>query len=141
MAVGFADMANYSKLVTSVGDEKAVEYLQEAFKAAGDIIIKNGGHIHKYIGDGILFSFADPKMAVLAAKEIASSYSQEIGDLTLKYNVSVATGDVLICKVGHPSYLVNDIMGEVVDRAAMLIKKAYQSSSGVAFCDKTKSYE
>jgi hypothetical protein len=32
-------------------------------------------------------------------------------------------------------------MGEVVNRAAMLVKKAAKSESGVAFCNETKKYE
>jgi adenylate cyclase len=141
MAVGFADLTNFARLVDAVGSEKSIEFLQEAFKVAGDSIIKFGGQIRKYMGDTILFTFTDPRQAVYAAKEIASGYRREVNSLTLRYNVAVATGEVIVGKIGHPSYLVEDVMGEVVNRAAMLVKKAAKSESGVAFCNETKKYE
>jgi len=132
MAVGFADLSNFAKLVDAVGSEKAIEVLQDAFKVAGDSIIKFGGQIRKYMGDTILFTFTDPRQAVCAAKEIASGYRREINSLTLRFHVAVATGDVLVGNIGHPSYLVEDVIGEVVNRAAMLVKEAAKSESGVA---------
>jgi adenylate cyclase len=140
MAVGFADLTNFAKLVDTVGSEKSIEFSQDAFKVAGDSIIKFGGQIRKYMGDTILFTFTDPRQAVCAAKEIAG-YRREVNSLTLRYNVAVATGEVFVGEIGHPSYLVEEVMGEVVNRAAMLVKKAAKSESGVAFCDETKKYE
>ena len=141
MAVGFADLTNFVKLIDTVGSEKTIEFLQEAFKVAGDSIIKFGGQIRKYIGDSILFTFTDPHQAVCAAKEIASGYRREINSLTLRFHVAVATGEVFVGKIGHPSYLVEDVMGEIVNQAAMLMKEAAKSESGVVLCHETKNYE
>lgn len=140
MSVGFADLTNFRLLVDTVGSEKTVEYLQEAFKVAGDKIINYGGKIHKYIGDTILFTFDDPNNAVSAAKEIAG-YIKEVGSITLRFNIGIATGEVLIVKIGHPSYLVDDILGETVNRAAILSREAGKSESGVAFCEETMKWE
>jgi class 3 adenylate cyclase len=137
MTVGFADLTNFKLLVEREGIEKTVSCLQEAFKIGGDKIINYGGKIRKYIGDTILFTFVYPEQAIEAANEMAG-YLHEEGPLTLRFNIGLATGDVYVVKIGHPSFLVEDILGETVNKAAMLVKEAAKSDSGVALCDKTK---
>jgi class 3 adenylate cyclase len=141
MVVGFADLTNFAKLVDAVGSEQAIAFLQDAFKIAGDSIIKFGGQIRKYIGDTILFTFTDARQAICAAKEISSVYRRTVNSLTLRYNVAVATGEVLVGQIGHPSYLVEDVMGEVVNRAAILVKEAAKNEAGIALDNETKKYE
>ena len=140
MSIGFADLAHFVKLLEAVGEERTIEYLQEAFKAAGDAIVRHGGQIRKYIGDMILFTFTDPRQAVQAAREIATGYKQKVGAITLRFNVAVATGEVLVCQIGHPSHLIEDVMGTTVNRAALLLREAAQMGSGVALCDETEKY-
>jgi len=138
IAIGFADLANYGKLIETVGTKKAIEYLQEAFKATGDAILKHGGKIHKYVGDAVLFYFDEPRAAATAAREIAAGFRRNAGDLSLRCAVAVAYGEVAFCRIGHPSLLSDDIMGEPVNRAARLLKEAAASSSGIAFCEEMK---
>ncbi len=141
LSVGFADLTHYAKATEALGSEKVIALLQEAFQAAGDSVVKHGGQIRKYIGDTILFTFTDPHQAICAAKEIAAGFCREVDSLTLRYHVAVATGEVLVGEIGHPSYRVEDVMGETVNRAALLIKEAHKSESGCAFCEETKKYE
>jgi|GEM_PF-3786056 len=48
MSVGFADLANFAKLLDTVDTPRAIQILRDAFKTAGDFIIKFNGQIHKY---------------------------------------------------------------------------------------------
>lgn len=137
MTVGFADLTNFNMLVEKEGIEKTLSCLQRAFKIAGDKIINYGGKIRKYIGDTVLFTFVYPEQAIEAAKEIAG-YLDEEGPITLRFNIGLATGDVYIVKIGHPSFLVDDILGESVNRASLLVKEAAKRDSGLAICENTK---
>src|SRR5437764_1378880 len=83
MSIGFADLTHYARVVEMLGSEQAVVLLQEAFLAAGDVILKYGGQIRKYIGDAILFSFDDPRQATRAAHEIAACFRRDVGPLTM----------------------------------------------------------
>jgi adenylate cyclase len=141
LSVGFTDLTHYAKAVETLGSEQALAFLQEAFQAAGDVIVQRGGRIRKYIGDAILFTFDDPQQAVCAAKEMAAGYCREVEALTLRWHVAVATGEVLVGEIGHPSFRVEDVMGETVNRAARLMKEAHQSESGCAFCEETRKYK
>lgn len=137
MTVGFADLTNFRLLVDSVGIEDTFQYLQEAFRVVGDKIVAHGGRIQKYIGDTILFTFDDVKKGVAAANEMAG-YLKEVGDITLRFNIGIATGEVMVVKLGHPSHVVEDILGKTVNRAAILSREAGKGDTGVALCEETK---
>ncbi len=137
LTVCFADLTNFRLLVETAGIERTYEYLQEAFKIAGDKIIQYGGTIRKYIGDTILFTFDEPGNTVKSANEIAG-YIKEVGEISLRFNIGIAAGEVLLVKLGHPSFLVEDILGRTVNEAEMNVKKARKSESGVAYCKETE---
>ena len=139
MSVGFADLTHYERLMAAVSEEEAIAHLQACVQAAGDVIVKHGGQIRKYIGDALLFSFTDPRQAIGAAKELAQ-FSREVEGLTLHYDIAIATGEVLVVQLGHPSYVVEDILGETVNRAAKLLRQAAQSKDGFALCEETQKY-
>jgi adenylate cyclase len=138
MSVGFADLAHYARMVDLLGSEGALDVLQQALEDAGGAIVRHGGQIRKYIGDAILFSFEDPRSAARAAAEIAGGFRRDIGPLVVRYRVAVATGEVLLCELGHSSHRVQDIMGHTVNAAARLVKEAHRSESGVALCEETQ---
>jgi adenylate cyclase len=140
IAVGFADLSDYTQLLKTVGPEQAIAYLQAAFKATGDTIIKHGGKIHKYVGDAILFYFDDPRRAATAAREIVAGYERQIGKLVLRCAVGMAYGEVVFCKLGHPSRMVDDIIGEPVNEAALQLKQATSGETKLAFSPSMRPY-
>lgn len=133
MTVCFADLKGYARLAEAEGDEKAVSLLQEAFKAAGDAILNHRGKIRKYIGDALLCTFDSPEDALSATREIAL-YRATVGDLSLSFCMGIATGEVLEGEIGHPSFLMEDVMGNTVNRAAMLMDKAGKEGDSIV-CD------
>ena len=137
LSICFADLSHFAKLSVAVGEQKAIDILQNAYEKAGDSIIKHGGRIRKYIGDAILFSFAEPALAVAAAEEIISGFRFEVDDLIVRFHVSIATGEVYVGEIGHPSLMVEDVLGEVINRAAVLLKEAPKRKNGIALCDET----
>ncbi|MBN1461253.1 MAG: adenylate/guanylate cyclase domain-containing protein [Armatimonadetes bacterium] len=139
MSVGFADIRNFMRLADEVGTEKAIGVLQDGLVFAGDAIVSHGGEIRKYMGDALLFTFSDSREAVSAAREIAQ-YRREIGAVTISYYVAIATGEVAMAQIGHPSYVVEDIFGETVNRAAILLNEARESEEGIALCQETQKY-
>ena len=68
LAVGFADILNYAKIMTEIGGVKSIEILDEAFEAAGEVIYQNTGEIRKYIGDAILYTLDDPSKSEIVAR-------------------------------------------------------------------------
>lgn len=134
MTVGFADLSHFVRATEVLGDEKAIEMLQSAFKAAGNCIIKHGGKIRKYIGDTILFTFDEVKAACLAAHEIRDSFSFNQEKLHVRFNIGLATGQVWEVMIGHPDCKVEDVYGKTVNTAALLSREAYKARMGIAMC-------
>lgn len=139
LSVGFADMAGFATLPQTLGWERTVGVLNESFRAIGSIIVQHGGHIHKYIGDAMLFSFTDPHQAIRAAEKIGQ-FRYQVDHGQIRYYVTIATGEVIQLELGHPSLLVNDIMGEPVLRANWLLAQAENSPQGYVLCEETKKY-
>jgi adenylate cyclase len=139
ISVGFADIRNFMRLADEIGTEKAIGVLQDALVLVGDAIVNHGGQIRKYMGDAILFTVSDPREAVNVAREIAQ-YRRDVGSATISYYVAIATGEVTIAQIGHPSYVVEDIFGETVNRAAILLSEARESEKGIALCQETQKY-
>ena len=138
-SIGFADLSNFAVLIDKIGEEKGIALLQNAYEFAGDIILENGGTIHKYLGDAILFSFPDPQQATKAAHQIAEKH-WPIEDTDLFFYVGVATGEVLIGTIGHPSYMVEDILGTAVNQASIQLDKAKNSNNHVSMCKETQKF-
>lgn len=139
LSVCFADQENYLKVIEKIGEEDAINLIQDAFKTAGDIIFQNGGKIVKYLGDAILFYFEDTKTAVKSAELIAKCFNKKIDGIDIGFAVSVATGDVYLTKIGHPKCSFDDIMGTTVNKAALLIKQTRESDDRIALCPETKA--
>lgn len=137
MTVGFSDLANFMRACEKLGDEQTVEILQEAYQAAGDAIVAQGGKIHKYIGDMIMFSFTNAAKARKAAEEI-SHFSKKIGSVEIYFNTGLATGEVLLGKIGHPSAQFVDVIGRTVNHAALLQMKASKEKTRLEICPDTK---
>ena len=90
------------------------------------------------MGDSILFYFEDVKSAVKASKEIAKCFDRSVEGFDVRFNVSIATGDVCLTKVGHPNFLFDDIMGITVSKAAILLREANKRDDGIALCPETE---
>lgn len=132
MTVGFVDMAKF--MVTFKEADAMVEGLQTFYQAVGDRIFAHGGRIIKYIGDCILFTFPEPGPAVAALQEITA--------LTIKgchINGSLATGEVYHGPCGHPDFQLDDVLGPVVNTAALLMKQARNAPDHMALCETTLS--
>ena len=140
LTVCFSDITNFSRIMESFNEEKSVALLQEVFTDIGDIIEKNGGEIRKYIGDAMLFTFADPKNAVAAVKEIAQ-VRKILDEFEVETHVTAATGEVLVAEIGHKTNRIEDIFGNTVNIAARLLKTASANESNYALCPDTQKFD
>ena len=56
----FTDIRGFTTLSESVSSEKVVEWLNEYFSRMNAVVTKFGGHINKFIGDGLMIVFGAP---------------------------------------------------------------------------------
>lgn len=139
LSIGFADLTYFVRLMEAVTAERAVEILDERLQAAGDCIVAHGGEIRKYLGDAILFTAPTAPGAVAAAREIAALPPVEVGGVSLRFRAAVATGPVVKTEIGHASRRIEDIFGQAVNQAALLLRDAANSPDAVALCPVTQA--
>lgn len=137
LSVGFVESTGFMRISERLDGPALVTLVQMLYDTAGDVIVRHGGRIQKYIGDAVLFTCPDPRAAVQIAREIVANGDREIEGITTGRYVAVATGDVLVTEIGHASYRLQDVFGVTVNQAAILLRDAKQSPTRVALCPET----
>ncbi len=129
ITVVFADLSSFTELTHELGPERTHEVVDAFLRMAGDILVKHGAFIDKYLGDAVMALFnvplrrADhPTRAVTAAAEIESELPalSERLQLDLQASVGIATGWARVGRVGSQDSKDYTAMGDVVNLAARL---------------------
>lgn len=69
-AMAFMDLSGYTALTEERGDEVAAELVGSLNDLVLRTAVPRGGQAVKFLGDGVMFHFADPGQAVLASLEL-----------------------------------------------------------------------
>jgi class 3 adenylate cyclase len=92
----------------------------------GDAVVGSGGSIVKYIGDSVLCRFLAGREveAVRCARRLREGFRALVGRHApgdgARLEVAISSGEVVQGVFGHPSKLLDDIMGETVANAFIL---------------------
>jgi len=133
--VMLADLTNYIQLWNRIGAERAIAELNEALKVAGDIILANNGQIVKYVGDAILASFPSQNEGRTAAHQLRRQYDKRIDGQPLLFRIILVTGEAFAVKVGHPSLIQDDLMGDALNMAFKHLGDAKSTPDGIVEID------
>jgi class 3 adenylate cyclase/predicted ATPase len=141
----FIDMVNSVGLSEQVGDEDLLDVIRAYRDFCGIAIAKTGGHIARFIGDGILAYFCypmanenDPQRAVRAGLEIVRG----IGTVRtptaqpLQVRVGIATGSVIVSDLFDGGAVdLRSVSGSTPNLAARL--QGFAPPNGVIIADET----
>jgi adenylate cyclase len=109
LTVAFTDLEEFTTYTEAEGDDAASRLLMGHHREAGPIVRSRGGRVLKWLGDGLMLTFAEPQAAVLACLELG-----EAAPLPLRAGIHggkvVLTGD--------------DVIGHVVNLAARVTESA-----------------
>jgi class 3 adenylate cyclase len=140
----FCDLTQSSQLFKDLDAATAIDLINEYFETICDAAMAGGATIDKFIGDGILIVFNArrpvPQHALAAAKvarQMQSGFAAlknkwttfELPVAPLFNRVGISSGPVHRAEVGHPQYRELTVMGEVVNRAALLCEVAPRDRS------------
>ena len=120
---------------------EVVDTINEYLERQADIVLRYGGTIDKYLGDGAMFVFNARRASgdsTHTAKAVEAAVAMQRDFVTLKrswselgmplpalYNrVTVACGQVLLPIMGHPQFQQVTVFGDTVGRAAHLCEAA-----------------
>lgn len=119
----FADMTNSVEVTSELHPEEAAELVNRLLRSMVDILMKYGGRVDRFLGDGLLAVFGtpqahenDPERAILAALEIRESAK----GLGIETTAGVNTGEAYVGGVGSEQHQEFTVIGPVVNLASRL---------------------
>ena len=128
VSVLFCDVRDFTSFAARADAKEVVACLNELFEAVVPIISRHGGHVDKFVGDGLLAVFGAPEpypdhadRAVGAACELAGKVNAE-GGPRLDVGVGVNTGRVVAGSIGGAGRLNFSVIGDPVNVAARVEK-------------------
>jgi adenylate cyclase len=135
LAVLFLDVRGFTSLSENRLPYDVVFILNRLFAEVGEAIGAAGGHIDKYMGDGLLALFGgeDGATAVdgcraalraaqgidLALERLNRDLASEIGE-PLAIGIGIEVGPLVVGRIGHPETAALTVIGSTVNTAARL---------------------
>jgi len=99
LTIVFADLTGSTGLFEALGNARAAELVTRSTQWIGKLCVTRGGRVIKYLGDGVLMSFADNHAAVLAMIEMQRLHRERSTALPvntkMKIKVGMAHGEVV----------------------------------------------
>ena len=130
-----SDIAGFSTLSQNMAAEELVKFLNDYFSRMIDVVLKYGGNVDKFQGDGMLVVFGAPVpmedhavRALNAAKDMITELDKFNAELTAKGKEPIAvgfgldTGEVVAGHVGSEKRLEFTLIGVPVNNCAYLSK-------------------
>lgn len=137
VTVMFSDLRGFSRISEQKEPTELLAFLNEHFEATTEIILKHGGTLLSFMGDGLLAVFGAPLpleeqelKAITAAKEMVKNSL----DRQQRIGVGVATGYAVLGDLGTTRRREYTVIGDVVNTAARLEKLTKDKGESV-LCD------
>jgi adenylate cyclase len=137
LTILFSDIKNFTGYTSTLTPEHIQTLLNEYFGAMTEIVFKHGGTIDKFIGDGLMVFFGDPKpqpdhavRCVRAAIEMQQKVKslkqhwQNRGDFPIQIRIGINTGQVSVGNMGSSRRLSYTVLGADVNLAQRLESNA-----------------
>lgn len=130
-AIFFSDLRGFTAFAEQASSELVMSTLNRYFDSVGAAITSEGGEILKFMGDGILATFAQPdanvceralRAARRAVSDIAALERAGAGVGSLELGIALHKGEVLYGNVGTPERLDFTMIGPAVNEAARMEK-------------------
>lgn len=134
MSVMFCDLRGFTTLAEKMGHEDTFRFINGYLGRMEPEILKTGGFINQYLGDGIMALFPKGADAACAAAvgmsralEVLNAERAGRGESSLRIGIGIHTGRLMLGTIGGADQLDAGVVGDVVNTAARLegITKMY----------------
>ena len=143
VSILFCDVRGFTSYAENAAATEVVATLNRMFEVMVPIVDRHGGHVDKFIGDGLLAVFGAPEpypdhadRAVAAACEIVSAVHD--GDSGLSVGAGVNTGRVVAGSIGGAGRLNFSVIGDAVNVAARVEAATRETGDDVLITAATK---
>jgi adenylate cyclase len=116
LTIAFVDLTGSVSVFETLGNERATQAVTKLTQWIGSVGLDNGGKVVKMLGDGVLLSFANNRMAVETMTQIHQEHTQRVSQwpsrLKLMMQIGMARGQVI--------QVDGDCFGDAVNVASRL---------------------
>ena len=130
-AILICDLRDFTKISDNWPRDDVIDLLNGYFDAMSEPVVRHGGEILKFIGDGMLAIFpldqpsacANLLRAVAEARQAMVALNEkngEIGREHLNYGIGIHVGDVMYGNIGSRSRLDFTVIGPAVNMASRI---------------------
>ena len=144
VTVMFLDVRDFTGFAERSEPKQVVSTLNELFELAVPIVREHGGHVDKFVGDGLLAVFGAPRpaadhadQALAAALEIAKAVREKLGD-RLQIGIGLNSGRVVAGNIGGAGRLEFSVIGDAVNVAARVEAATRETGDTVLLSEETK---
>ncbi len=138
VTVIFTDIRDFTTLSESSSSEEVVAWLTEYFARMNTVVTGAGGHISKFIGDGLMIVFGAPlgrgeRVEAQGAVACGLAMLEEVARInedwrgtsrpTLRIGVGIHTGEATCGVVGSPQRMEYTVIGDTINLASRLESK------------------
>ncbi len=129
----FSDIRGFTKMAENMEPEEVVDFLNEYFTEMVDVVLRHGGTIDKFIGDGMMAVFGapirhpdHPLRAATAALEMRAALGalndkrQALGLTPIAIGIGLHTGECVIGNIGSLRRLEYTAIGDTVNTASRI---------------------
>jgi adenylate cyclase len=142
VTIMFIDIRDFTGFAEDTDADRVVAAINELFEQIVPIVHDHGGHVDKFVGDGLLAVFGAPRrdpahagQALEAALEIAerarSTHDLEIG-------IGLNSGTVVAGNVGGAGRLEFSVIGDPVNVAARVEAATKETGDKILLTERTK---
>jgi class 3 adenylate cyclase len=140
----FLDIRNFTEFAERSSPHEVVARLNELFDVVVPVLEHHGGHVDKFVGDGLLAVFGAPEplvghaeWGVAAAREIADVVRERFGD-EIGIGIGVNSGPVVAGTIGGGGHLEFTVIGDVVNTAARVERVTRETGDDVLITEATR---
>jgi adenylate cyclase len=144
VTVLFLDIRDFTGFAEASTPRAVVATLNELWDLAVPVVHAHGGHVDKFIGDGLLVVFGAPQpqerhadQALAAARQIVARVQQGFG-ARLHIGIGLNSGPVVAGNVGGGGRLSFSVIGDTVNVAARVEAATRQTDDPILLSEQTR---
>jgi adenylate cyclase len=141
----FIDIRDFTGFAERSSAPEVVATLNRMFECIVPLIHEHGGHVDKFVGDGLLAVFGAPRRqedhadeALAAAREIDRAVHEELGN-GLEIGIGLNSGTVVAGNVGGAGRLEFSVIGDAVNVAARVEAATRQTGDVILVAENVKA--
>jgi adenylate cyclase len=141
----FLDIRDFTGFAERAQAAEVVATLNRLWEGVVPLIHEHGGHVDKFVGDGLLAVFGAPRrqadhadQALAAALEIERAVRDEFAG-ELEVGIGLNSGTVVAGNVGGAGRLEFSVIGDAVNTAARVEAATRQTGDTVLVAERTRS--